>query len=282
MKDCFFTLGGGQFWEDVMIYRDWRIQRNLTSRKFRLLDEFDIVRGEGGFEACLREWEKCKRAYVLPPLDKHLTLCLHSFGQTRKAFRRICSEFRARGMEAAAIDYPSMQRGIRGHIKQLEFVLNNLATDGVKEVSFVTFGCGNVVLEQLLAPKGEWTKRLKLGRAVEIAPQIRGSHLLEKLSCYKFTSFVLGAMAKELGGERFAKLHAVPDLEIGVIAPAKSRRRSFWEALLRVRRKFDSAAAIKSFCGAKELIKPRARENRALNDKAVCTAAAYFVQKGKF
>ena len=48
----FFTLGGKQFWEDVFYYQKWRIQRHYRTRKYRLLDNWDICRAKGTFEEC--------------------------------------------------------------------------------------------------------------------------------------------------------------------------------------------------------------------------------------
>ena len=43
MKFNFFTLGGRFRWEDIYNYHDWRIQRNIQTGKYRLLDPNDIL-----------------------------------------------------------------------------------------------------------------------------------------------------------------------------------------------------------------------------------------------
>ncbi len=41
------TLGGTQFWSDVLVQRDWRIQRNAWTGHCRLLDGQNVRRAWG-------------------------------------------------------------------------------------------------------------------------------------------------------------------------------------------------------------------------------------------
>ena len=58
MKFNFFTFGGSVFWEDVFFYQKWRIQRNCCTKKYRLLDSWDIRRASGTFEDCQKAFIK--------------------------------------------------------------------------------------------------------------------------------------------------------------------------------------------------------------------------------
>src|SRR5258707_607209 len=46
------TLGGRQFWADVECFREWRIQQNVVSKHFRLLDGSDARQAWGTREQC--------------------------------------------------------------------------------------------------------------------------------------------------------------------------------------------------------------------------------------
>ena len=46
------TLGGTQFWSDELVFRDWRIQRNVLSGHYRLLDDRDFRMAWGTLDQC--------------------------------------------------------------------------------------------------------------------------------------------------------------------------------------------------------------------------------------
>ena len=52
----FGTLGGKQFWTDELIHGGWRIQRNVLSGHFRLLDADNQRRAWGSWEGCHEQW----------------------------------------------------------------------------------------------------------------------------------------------------------------------------------------------------------------------------------
>ena len=51
------TLGGKQFWTDELVHGSWRIQRNVLSDHYRLLDPNNTRRAWGSWEHCHREWQ---------------------------------------------------------------------------------------------------------------------------------------------------------------------------------------------------------------------------------
>lgn len=279
MKDCFFTLGGGQFWEDLFIYNDWRIQRNLTSKVHRLLDKHDIIREEGTFTACLQEWNNYKKALDLPKRNNHLIICLHSYGQTRKIFNNFITTLKNKNLSAESVNYPSMQRNITAQIKQIETLLKN--SDDIEKVSFVTYGSGNILLEQLLLSKGEWKQSIKLGRIVEIAPWVGGNPLFTKLCNFKLADFILGPMAKDFNTKNLPKLHHKPDAEVGIIISKPSFFRKLLTKLNLVAPIADAQTAL-SFCGAKATTRLTPRNYSILKEKALPETALKFIQNGKF
>src|SRR3954447_24663067 len=54
------TWGGTQFWSDELVFRDWRVQRNVYSDHYRLLDADDYRRAWGSPADCLSAFEKLK------------------------------------------------------------------------------------------------------------------------------------------------------------------------------------------------------------------------------
>ena len=278
MKDCFFTLGGGQFWEDLFVYNGWRIQRNLTSKHHRLLDNYDIIRDEGTFATCLQEWEKYKKAIDLPQRNNHLVICLHSYGQTRKIFNNLLTTLQNKNLSAESINYPSMQRNTLSQVKQLETLLNNM--EDIQQISFITYGSGNILLEQLLNNDSKWKQRIKIGKAIEIFPWTEGNHLFTKLCNFKFAELLLGPMAKELNSNNFAKLHCRADIDIGVVAPKHAPNNLLYKLKLSPQIAYLETA--KSFCRAKSVIKAQNTSIHVLQNKIIHEAIAKFIQTGEF
>ncbi len=64
------TLGGRQLWGDVQFFHGWRIQQQVYTRHYRLLDANDVRHAWGTLEQCqarlkqIREEEKARREYA--------------------------------------------------------------------------------------------------------------------------------------------------------------------------------------------------------------------------
>src|SRR5271168_4217278 len=54
------TLGGRQFWGDVKFFRGWRIQQNVFTEHYRLLDPKDSRYAFGSFKTCCDKLEELK------------------------------------------------------------------------------------------------------------------------------------------------------------------------------------------------------------------------------
>lgn len=93
-------------------------------------------------------------------------------GESKNVFKPLWREVLKDRFMVAAINYPSTQKRIEGHVRQLDFFLNHL--EDVNKVSFVTSGIGGIVLKALFSLESPWRKRLKIGRIVEVAPKNHG------------------------------------------------------------------------------------------------------------
>ncbi len=52
------TLGGKQFWADEFVHGSWRIQRNVLSGHYRLLDPDNTRRAWGTWDHCQDQWNE--------------------------------------------------------------------------------------------------------------------------------------------------------------------------------------------------------------------------------
>ena len=106
MKSDFFTFGGGHAWEDVFFYQKWRIQRNYTSKKCRLLDNWDIRRHEGTFEECRKAFIKYIEAYELARQKGHMVIMIPGLGESKNVFKPLWREVLKDRFMVAAVNYP--------------------------------------------------------------------------------------------------------------------------------------------------------------------------------
>lgn len=280
MFSGFYTLGGRHFWEDVFFYQKWRIQRNYVTKKCRLLDNWDISRFEGSFEECRQAFIKFIEAFEIPRQKGHMIIMLSGLGETKNIFKPLWRLALKEGFMAAAINYPSTQKGIDGHVRQLDFFLNHL--EDVEQISFVTHGIGSVILKRLFMLNSPWRQHFKLGRVVEVCPRNHGSLLLKKLSESKILGFILGPMAAEMLPSQIEKIPPLPkNVETGIIL-SESLIIRIAEILTGTSlSKRDPASELK-FERATEVINISSRKWNIFNDPAVVGAVVQFLLTGKF
>ena len=195
MSFDFFTLGGSQLWEDVFFYQKWRIQRHYRTKKYRLLDNWDIRRASGSFEDCRKAFVKYIEVYEIPRQKGELVILLHGLGQTKSIFRPLWKALAEKGYNVAAINYPSTRKSIKHIINQLEFFL--VHTEDISKVSFITKGAGCLVLRHLISISYGWQDKFRVSKVININPINTGSDFFELLSRHKIFNTILGPMLKE-------------------------------------------------------------------------------------
>lgn len=216
MAFTFFTLGGKQFWEDVFFYQKWRIQRHCLTKRYRLLDNWDIRRASGSFERCRQSLNRCIEVFQLPSHKERAIVMLHGLTGNKNQFNQMVKMAESEGFTAITLNYPSTRKNLNTHLRQLEFLLNGLS--GIKEISFITDGIGGIILRELLACDSEWKRRCKIQRVVQINPPNRGFRLWEQLSENKFALFILGPLIKLGDSRKISKVARFPDgIELGII-----------------------------------------------------------------
>lgn len=280
MFEGFYTFGGGHFWEDVFFYQKWRIQRNYTTKKCRLLDPWDISRFEGSFDECRKTFIQFIEAFELPRQKGHMIIMIPGLGESKNIFKPLWRAAIKEGFLAAAVNYPSTQKGIDGHVRQLDFFLNHL--EDVEEVSFVTNGIGSIVLKRLFMLDTEWRKKLKIGRIVEVQPKNRGSKLLRLLSKIDFFNFVLGPSTTEMQPSNVANLPMLPkDIETGIIL-SESLLEKFFEKLTGTEMAHSTPEIVQEQENATDVIEIPSHQLNIFKNSDVVGAAIRFLVTGKF
>lgn len=211
MKFDFFTLGGSFFWEDVFFYQKWRIQRNCITKNYRLLDSWDIRRASGSFEICQKAFIKYIKSYEIPRQHGHMIILLHGYTDSKNIFKPLWRKLILTNATVAALNYPSLFRSSVASAQQLLFFLNHV--DDIDEVSFVTKGAGNLVLQNALSlPLNlqSFRERIRIGKVVEINPVVKESLLCEILAKIKVFRFLLGPMLLDFSEKSIKRLPSIP------------------------------------------------------------------------
>jgi len=219
----FPTGGGKQFWTDVFVHRAWRIQRNVYTDHHRLLDDRDVRRTWGTYDACRAEFDKIRRESKLPQMSGEAVVTLHGLGRTRGSMGRIGAYLAEQGdYEWINVCYASTRDTIDSHAAALRNVLRNL--EGVETVHFVAHSMGNLVIRRYLADRAEATDDgpvgPQIGRIVMLAPPNNGSALAVQLRNNPVFRVAFGTSGAQLAREwdDLAARLATPAGDFGVVA----------------------------------------------------------------
>ena len=212
------TMGGTQLWRDAHVFAGWRIQENVLSGHFRLLDTEDIRRAWGSYAQCKERLDDLKRIEDIQPPGTHLVLLVHGILRSTGTFSALEKALTDAGYDAVAISYPSSRGTIEEHAEGLARLLER--QEGTETVSFVTHSMGGLVVRYLLDGEGAWKRRIEVRRIVLIAPPNRGSaiaHLIEDVPAYRL---IFGEVGQQLTP---AEVSRVPGLEhpFAIIAGGK-------------------------------------------------------------
>ena len=208
------TSGGKQVWGDSYLFAGWRVQENVLTGHHRLLDPQDNRRAWGTFEACRTVFEKTRVEQGLNVANPHLVVIVHGLGRSRSSMGAMTTAFAERGYEIASFGYPSTRASIEDHAARLAGVLD--AYDGIRDVSFVTYSMGGLVVRAALARNDSWRDRLTARGLVMVAPPNHGSALAAELDGAA-AQMVMGAVIDDLKAERVTAM-PVPAIPFAVIA----------------------------------------------------------------
>lgn len=207
----FFTFGGAFFWEDVFFYQRWRIQRHCLTKIYRLLDSWDIRRASGSFEDCKTAFVKYINSHEIKRQRGKMVILLHGFLDSKNIFKQLWRKFVLIDSTVAALNYPSLFKSSEASAQQLLFFLNHI--DDITEISFVTKGIGNLVLQKALnAPLSQqlFRNNMRIGNIVEINPISEHCLLCDFLVKFKFFKFIFGPALQDMTTVRLKLLPNLP------------------------------------------------------------------------
>ena len=77
------TSGGKQFWTDIRIQDGWRIQQNILTEHYRLLDSKNIRHEWGALKKCEETFNRFIETGHIRPYKKRVIILLHGIIRTR-------------------------------------------------------------------------------------------------------------------------------------------------------------------------------------------------------
>lgn len=278
MSFSFFTFGGSFFWEDVFFYQKWRIQRHCITKKYRLLDSWDIRRASGTFDTCQKAFINNIECYELTKQPKHMIILLHGYMDSKNIFKPLWRKLVLTNSTVAAINYPSLFRDSISNAYQLLFFLNHM--DDIEEVSFVTKGCGNLVLRQTLNLPLElqtYLSNTRIRSIVEINPTIKGNILCDLISKFRIFKFIFGPFIGDMTEARMKNMPDIPNQINSLKIFSKSKKDALIDNLLK---KYNLSTDEKKK-NAKNIIYIKGNSFNTLENEEVLNNTVKFINNGK-
>ncbi len=289
------TMGGKQFWSDELFFHKWRIQRNVFTGHYRLLDEQDRRHASGTYDQCRDALDEIKLKQGLPPMKGKAVIVLHGLFRSRNSMDSLCDYLAEHGgYEIFNVTYPSTRDEIGEHARSLAHIIDNL--DGIEELNFVGHSMGNIIIRHYLgdlqrqaaeknqdstAPNAERTRRPAFHRFVMLAPPNHEAQMATAFGDNFLYKTISGQSGQQLGRQwkDFECKLAVPDFEFAIIAGGKNSDKGYNPLLSGDN---DGTITVESakLPGARDFIVLPVLHTFIMNDSKVQELTLQFLQKG--
>ena len=208
------TLGGRQFWGDVCFLRGWRIQQNVLTQHYRLLDPKDNRYAWGTLAECRDALEDARVREQLAPMSGTAVVLVHGIGRSSKSMRRMREKLEEAGYLVVGFNYPSTRVELSKSAHYLHQVVQSL--EGVERIHFVGFSMGGLVLRSYF----EEHQDPRAGRLVFVGTPNLGADLATALHKNWAYRLLLGPAGQQLptGPDGAGAQLAIPEREFAVIA----------------------------------------------------------------
>jgi hypothetical protein len=280
------TGGGKQFWADVWIFHDYRIQRNVLTDSCRLLDANNLRLASGTLEACREELDQIRKRDNLPPMEGKAVIVLHGLFRHRGTMSKLRAALAATGdFSVFSVGYPTTRGGVIDHAHSLDSAIRSL--EGITEINFVAHSLGNLVVRHWLHDLSQENRSLpdgqKFGRMVMLAPPNHQPKLASKLLRGALAEFVAGPAAQQMayGWESLAPNLATPHFDFGILAGGKGDGRGY-NPLLPGDDDAVVTVASTRLHGARDFRILPVLHSVFMNDKKVQEYTARFLNEGHF
>ncbi len=210
------TLGGREFWGDVAHCHGWRIQHNVLTKHYRLIDGDDVRHAWGTREQCQAKLDEIKRDRKLPKMSGEGVLLVHGITRSSKSMSAYRAPLEKVGFQVFPFDYPSTRVDLDTAAEYLHQVIESL--EGIERLHIVAHSMGGVVTRTYRAKHHDE----RLTRLVLVGSPQKGAELADLMRNKANLVFktVFGPAGQQLvtDSEGFLKKLPTPDIEFAVIA----------------------------------------------------------------
>jgi pimeloyl-ACP methyl ester carboxylesterase len=217
------TFGGRQFWADVHFFRGWRIQKNIFTKNYRLLNTENYRYARGSFKDCLKKLNETKKEEKIPEMTGAAVIVVHGILRSSKSFSSLKTRLKKDHYEVVSFDYPSTQIEIKEAAEYLHQTIDSL--EGIKEIHFVVHSMGGLLVRAYL--KEHRDSRIK--RMVMLGVPNFGAKMADHLKTNLLFRAIFGPAGQQLisDPEGFVDKLPIPDFEFGIIAGARGTENGY-------------------------------------------------------
>lgn len=274
-----FTLGGKQLWADEFVLAGYRIQQNVVSGRYRLLDPDDIRLAGGSWEHCKERFDRLREARDLGVPSRHRVLLLHGVFRSKDSFGPMTRALRRAGYDAQALNYPSTRRDLHSHAAQITRLLER--SEGADKVSFVCHSMGGIVARMVLGdPNAAWRDRIQPHRLVTIATPHRGAEIAEQFAEVPIFEAAAGPSVRQLHRDKIEAV-PLPTIPFGTIAGGRGDDRGY-NPLLPGDDDFTVTVDSTRLPGAEDHLLVRAMHTFIMVKPEVIAATIRYLRTGRF
>lgn len=208
------TLGGRLFWGDVLHFRGWRIQENVLTKHFRLLDPEDKRHCSGTLEECVAKLDEIKTERGLEPLSGRAVIFVHGMGRSSKSWPSLSKRVEEAGHLVVGFDYPSTRCSITESAEYLAKVIDSL--EGVEEIDLVVHSMGGLVARAYLMKHED----ARLRRMVMLGVPNLGAEMADRVVAIPLYQWICGPGGCELVTDPDGLIASLPtpEFEFAIVA----------------------------------------------------------------
>ena len=178
------TIGGKLFWTDVKILQGWRIQENVITGHFRLLNPNKVRYEWGSKELCQKEMLK----HTSSGTDKKTVVLIHGLGLRKESLKCLVPILEKEGYQTVQFGYSAMLEKLETCADKLNSVLSDY--DG--EIYVVSHSMGGILMRQYQQKFDR-----QISKIVMLAPPNRGARIVDSIKNFKISG-LLGVNGKRL------------------------------------------------------------------------------------
>ena len=270
------TFGGRQFWGDVHHFRGWRIQENVFTKHYRLIDDKDVRCASGTYDDCLTTLNVLRKQQNLDAPAGKAVILIHGLLQSSKCMSTMKTTLRDAGYSTIDFDYPSSQINIPAAAVYLDRLIQSL--EGYDELNFVVHSMGGLVVRAYTMEFND--PRIK--RMVMLGTPNHGAEMADITQRYWIVRTVSGPGARQLvtRPDGLIPKLPVPNFEFAVIAGSRGNK-SGWNPLIPGDDDGTVTVASTRLSGAADFATVRTLHSWLLSNEVAVTQTVNFLKAGR-